>query len=309
MKQTMQAFVRTSSQTLDILATSVPIPEITSEEVLIQVKAFGVGLQERYYIPSDAKFPYIVGTEASGIIVQVGDRVDTYKVGDRVIFTSVLQPKGGCWAEYVAVPHTSLILLPATMSHREGAAIPIAGKTALECMRELNLLEGESLFVAGASGAIGTFVIQLAVQKGIRVMGSASEKNRQYLLDLGSEHAVDYSNPSWVRQIRSWWPDGAHAALAIQPGTVAQSMQVVRDRGLVITVSGNDQVSTERSITIRQMQHLIHPQQALVDLASSIVEGNIKVVIDHVYSFRQTLEALQKTETRHARGKIVVSLE
>ncbi|HKL60038.1 MAG TPA: NADP-dependent oxidoreductase [Sphaerochaeta sp.] len=309
MKETMQAFVRTSSQTLDIQLATVTIPEITPDEVLVEVKAFGVGLQERYFIPSDAAFPYVVGTEASGVIRAVGENIETYAIGERVILTSVLQPKGGCWAEYVAVPHTALMALPATMSFVEGAALPVVSKTALECMRELNLQAGSTLFVAGASGAIGTLVIQLAVANGIRVIGSASEKNHQYLLDLGSEHAVDYTDPAWPSLVKSWWPDGADAALAIQPGTVRQSMQVVRDGSVVITVSGDDQIPGERSITVRQMQHQIDTQPAVLSLVSDIAQGKIRLVLEEIYPFKKALDALRKTETRHARGKVVVSLE
>lgn len=308
MKQTMQAFVRTNAQTMDIELATVEIPALASDEVLVQVKAFGVGLQERYFIPRDAVFPYIVGTEASGIIKKVGDDVKDYTVGDRVILTSVLQPKGGCWAEYVAVSQNTLITLPPSMSFVEGAAIPVASKTALECMRELDLKAGDTLFVAGASGAIGTLVIQLAVRKGIRVIGSASEKNHQHLLALSSEHAVDYTNPTWPNLIKSWWPQGSHAALAIQPGTVRDCMGIVRDKGLVITVSGDDQVAAERSITVRQMQHQAETQKAVVSFVSDVAEGKICLVIEETYPFRKALQALQKTETRHARGKIVVSL-
>lgn len=309
MKVTMQAFVRTNSKTMDIELATLSIPVIASDEVLVQVKAFGVGLQERYFIPQDAAFPYVIGSEASGIIRAVGKDVKTYKIGDRVILTSVLQPKGGCWAEYVAVAKDALMTLPATMSFVQGAAIPVASKTALECMRELALQPGSTLFVAGSSGAIGTLVIQLAVAKGIRVIGSASEKNHQHLLDLGSEQAVDYTNPTWPNLVKSWWPNGADAALAIQPGTVRQSMQVVRDGGLVITVSGDDQVAGERSIIVRQMHHQPETQQAVVSLVSSIAQGEIRLVLEEVYPFKKALDALHKTETRHARGKVVVSLE
>lgn len=125
MKETMQAFVRTSYQTMDIQLATVAIPEITPEEILVQVKAFGVGLQERYFIPNDGAFPYVVGTEASGVIRAVGKNIEAYAIGQRVILTSVLQPKGGCWAEYVAVPHSALMALPSTMSFVEGQQYPL----------------------------------------------------------------------------------------------------------------------------------------------------------------------------------------
>jgi NADPH:quinone reductase-like Zn-dependent oxidoreductase len=163
------------------------------------------------------------------------------------------------------------------------------------------------LFVAGASGAIGTLVIQLATAQGIRVVGSASFKNHDYMLSLGAETAVNYADPHWKQKIKQWQPEGVSAALAIQPGTVEDSMDVVKDGGKVIAVSG-DQSPSRRNISVSHIQHHPETRQMLAQLASDIAAGQIRLVIEHVYPFKQALEALEKTETRHARGKIVVSL-
>lgn len=243
MIKVMQAFVRTGAHDQQVKLVEMPIPEIDENEVLVKVQAFGVGLQERYFIPQNTLFPYVIGTEASGVIIKTGVRVTRFKVEERVILTSVLQLKGGCWAEYVAVPQDALIPLPSKMSFVEGAAIPIAGKTALESMRALNLKSGDTLFIAGASGAIGTLVIQLATAQGIIVIGSASQKNHSYMLSLGAQKAVDYSGPNWAQRLKQWIPEGVTAALAIQPGTVEDSMDLVKDGDTVITVSGDDHVN------------------------------------------------------------------
>ena len=113
--QKMKAFVRTSSQNQHVELTEIPIPEINDDEVLVKVHAFGVGIHDRYFIPNNAIFPYPIGTEAAGVITKTGGTVTQFQVGDRVILTSILQAKGGCWAEYVAVPQSNLILMPAEM--------------------------------------------------------------------------------------------------------------------------------------------------------------------------------------------------
>ncbi len=303
----MKAYVRTSSQNQIVELAEIPIPEINNNEALVQVQAFGVGIHDRYFIPNDAAFPYTIGTEAAGIITKTGNDVSGFKTGDRVILTSVLQAKGGCWAEYAAVSEDSLISLPAKMDFTEGAAIPIAGKTAIESMRAFDdLNKGDTLFVAGASGAIGTLFIQMAAAEGIRIIGSASAKNHDYMLSLGAEKAVDYSDPNWKAQVKQWMPNGVDAALAIQPGTGKDSMDVVKDGGKVITVSG-DQVAAERNIPVRQFDHHQDTQNLLVKLISDIAEGKIRIIIEHIYPFARTIEALEKTETRHAKGKLVVS--
>lgn len=303
----MKAYVRENGQTDTVELIDMSLPVNDDHEVLVKVRAFGVGIHDRYFIPSDARFPYPIGTEAAGVIVKTGRTVTRFQTGDHVILTSALQPKGGCWAQYVAVSQQSLIPMPAELGFKEGAAIPVAGKTALESMRALDLKEGDTLFVAGASGAIGTLLIQLASSKGIRVAGSASSRNHEYMKSLGAEKAVNYSDLDWKTHIQQWVPDGVDAALATQPGTGKDSMDVVRDGGKVIMVSG-DKLELERNITGGQFQHHSDTQGELEQLASDIAVGKIQLVLEHVYPFEQATEALKKTETRHARGKLVVSV-
>ena len=308
----MKAFVRTEAIKQEVILDEVPIPGIQPDEVLIKVKAFGVGIYDRYFIPGEmnfpgtANFPYVIGSEGAGIITKLGSQISGFAIGDRVIFTTVLQPQGGSWAEYASTKQAALIPLPDTLTFEQGAAVPIAGKTALECILALDLSENKTLFIAGASGAIGTFVIQIAAAKGVRVSGSASKENHEYMKSLGVEKAVDYNDPNWGNHVKEWSDGGVDIALAIQPGTVEGSMNVVKGGGRVITVSGNDQVKSERDITIQQFKHHAGEQDAMVQLISDIAQGKIRLFIEQVYPFELAIAALEKTETRHARGKLIV---
>lgn len=303
----MKAFVRIDAVDQEVRLDEVPLPEIRPDEVLIKVEAFGVGIHDRYFIPMDVDFPYTVGSEGAGTIADLGDQVTAFAIGDRVIFTTTLQPQGGSWAEYAAAKQAGLIPLPDNLTFAQGAAVPVAGKTALECMREIKLKKDENLFISGASGAIGTFVIQLAAIKGIHVSASASEKNLAYMKSLGAEKTVDYNDPNWTDEIKEWSNGGVTAALAIQPGTGKDSIEVVKDGGSLITVSGdNKTVTPERNIAIRQMGHNEDTQQKVVELVDAISNGEIGIVIEKEYPFKQALEALRKTETGHARGKLIV---
>lgn len=305
--RTMSAFVRTSERDQRVELADVPIPEIGEAEALVKVEAFGVGIHDRYFIPSDAAFPYVIGVGGSGVIAEIGRDVSRFSVGDRVILTSILQPKGGCWAEYVAVPQESLIPLPDKMDFTAGAAMPVAGKTALESLRALDLAEDDTVFIAGASGAIGTLVIQMAAARGVRVAASASHKNQEYMRSLGAVKTVDYSDPDWKRQVKQWMPDGVAAALAIQPGTATDCVEVVKDGGKVVTVSG-DSAESQRGISVFQFQHHADTATALAKLVSNVAEGRPRLVLERIYPFKQALEALEKTETRHARGKLTVTM-
>ena len=305
----MRAYVRLDSANQDVRLEGVLIPEIQSDEVLIKVEAFGVGIHDRYFIPSEASFPYIIGSEGAGVIKNKGNRVKSFNIGDRVIFTTILQMKGGSWAEYAVANQDVLIGLPDNLTLEQGATVPIAGKTALECMRELNLNKADSLFIAGASGAIGTLVIQLAATKGIHVSASASAKNHDYMKSLGAKQTVDYNDPDWITKVGEWSGGGVTAALAIQPGTGTESIQVVKDGGKLITVSGdNASVAPQRDIEIRQMGHQQDTHQKMTELVNMISQGKIKAVIEKEYPFDQALDALEKTETRRARGKLIVKI-
>jgi len=285
----------------------VPVPAIDADEVLVRVKAIGVGLHDRWFIPRIADSPYVIGIEATGVIEKTGRAVAGYRPGDAVMFTSSLQPKGGVWAEFAAVRGEALIHIPAGLSFIQAAALPVAGGTALEAMNLLDLKPGDSVFMAGASGAIGTLAIQLARSLDCRVAASASAKNHDYLRSLGAEKAVDYHDHDWVSRIRGWMPEGVDAALAIQPGTGIGCLQAVRDGGRLVTVSG-DQVPPQRGIHVAQVLPGPESRAQLAHLASEVASGHIHVEIEAVYPFERGIEALEKTETRHARGKIILSM-
>lgn len=287
--------------------TEVPIPGIDHDEVLVRVRAIGVGVHDRWFMPEHARFPYPIGIEGAGVVEEVGGSVTRFGPGDRVMFVSSMQPKGGVWAEFAAVAEQALVLLPDGLDFVQAAALPVAGGTALRSMPLLDLAVTDTVFMAGASGAIGTLAIQLARGRGCRVAASASARNHDYLRSLGAELSVDYRDPDWVEQVRTWMPEGVDAALAIQPGTGVASVQVVRDGGTVVTVSG-DQVAPEREIRVAQVMGSADTRSELAELAAGVAAGRVHVEVERTYPFEDGVEALEKTETRRARGKVVLTL-
>lgn len=308
---TMKAFARMSSESMVVQMITTPVPDISDDEVLVSMEAFGVGIHDRYFIPNNATFPYVIGIEGAGRITATGSQVKDFVIGDRVVFTSSMQAKGGTWAEYAAVKFTALIAIPDHLSSEKAAAVPVAGRTALQGLKDLGLQSGDSLFIAGASGAIGTFAIQVATQIGIHVAGSASAPNLKYMESLGAEKTVDYNDSDWQLKVKKWAGGGVDGALAIQPGTEVTAIKVVRDSGTVITVSGynREKIPSERSITVAQLEHDEGTLQDVVHLISSIADQSIRIVIEDEYPFEKALEALEKTETRHARGKLIVKIK
>lgn len=299
--------IREARQPNQLSLMDIPVPEADENEVLVRIKAIGVGVHDRWFMPRNPRLPYAIGIEAAGIIEETGASVTGYQPGDRVMFTSSMQPKGGVWAEFAVVASDALSLMPDGLDFVRAAALPVAGNTALEALRALDLTPNDTVFIAGASGAIGTLAIQLAKSLGCRVAASASAQNHDYMRSLGAEKTVDYHDPKWVDQVRLWMPRGVDAALAIQPGTGSDCLPVVKDGGKLVTVSG-DQVAPERGIDVTQVMAHYSTKQALARLASEVAAGRIHVEVERTYSFDQGIAALEKTETRHARGKVVVTL-
>ncbi|HET9661850.1 MAG TPA: NADP-dependent oxidoreductase [Thermomicrobiales bacterium] len=299
--------IRRSDHSNTLTLMDIPVPEIDETEVLVRVHAAGVGIHDGWALPPNPRFPYAIGLEGAGIVADVGSAVRGIQPGDRVMFSGMPQPKGGSWAEFAAVSAEIVSAIPDGLGFPEAAALPVAGTTALEGIKALGLDRGSTLFIAGASGAIGTLALQLATMRGYRIAASASTPNHAYVQALGAELAVDYRNRAWVEQVMRWAPGGVDAALAIQPGTGSASLPVVRNGGKVVTISG-DQVTPEREIAIEQIQHHPETRQELSQLAADVAAGRVRVVVERAYPLEEGLAALEKTKSRHARGKTILTV-
>lgn len=302
----MKAFAKINSELIELI--EIPIPNNNEDEVLIKIQAIGVGIHDEYFHAQDITFPYVIGIEASGIIEKVGNRITEYKVGDRVAFISMMQPKGGTWAEYVVVSKDSLMLpIPEDMPFEQAAAFPVAGNTVLKALHEADLKPGQSLFIAGGAGALGTLLIQISTKRGLTVTASASKKNHDYMKQLGAKYVVDYHDNDWQEQVRAIMPDGVDASIAIHPGTPIESQSVVKNDGILIAVSG-DNFETECGIILKGVFNTIDVRRELEELMSQVAHGEIKQTIDTIFSFDDALDALAKVKTRHTRGKLVLKL-
>lgn len=310
----MRAFVKSDAAASIISPAEVAVPAIGDDELLVRLRAIGVGVHDSYFLPADAHYPYPIGIEGAGIVEAVGGapvdhRPADHRPGDRIAFISSLQPKGGTWAEYAVVDAQSLILpIPDELEFTAAAALPVAGNTALRALAALGVLPDEaSVFIAGGSGAIGTLAIQIARRRGWRVGASASPHNHDYLRALGAEIAVDYHHRQWPDEVRRWMPDGVDGALAVQPGTTADAMRVVKNGGSAITISG-DTVVPERGVRVAMVDYQADVRDPLTRLMTEVGRKEVHLEIERVYAFGEAAEALARVQTRHVRGKLVLRM-
>jgi len=285
--------------------TSKPAPG--EKEVLVRVHAVGVNpgdWQIRSGLAGDRfGLPYIPGWDVSGIVEDAGAGVTGFRPGDAVY--GMTANSGGC-AEYVSVPATNLAHLPRALDFVEAAALPQSGFTAWHALFEQGRLEpGQTVLINGAAGGVGHLAVQLARWKGARVIGAASESNRAYLLELGADRVLDYRNPLRERSV-----PGVDLVLDTAGGENAGWLTEWLNPGgrLVPITWGNysPEKAARAGIIVQEVRYPPISTSTLDELSSLASDGRLKVAIDTVFPLEETAAAHERSESRRARGKIVI---
>src|SRR5882724_9266833 len=200
-----------------------PIPQVGAGEVLIRVESAGVGVWDTFereggfakLFGGKAKFPYVLGSDGAGTVVDVGQDVSGFNKGDHVYAMALMNPKGGFYAEYVAVKADDASPIPAKLTVEQAGVLPVDAMTALRGLDDtLGLKAGESVLIFGASGGIGHLAVQLAKRMGARVFAVASGDDGVALVkSLGADAVVDGHKDDIPAAVLAFAPDGIDAAL------------------------------------------------------------------------------------------------
>jgi NADPH:quinone reductase-like Zn-dependent oxidoreductase len=287
-----------------------PTPEPGPEEVLIRVRAAGVGpwdVMSRQGVFGDREFPFVPGFEPAGVVETVGGDVEGFSEGDEVF---AYRFPGGGYAEYVTASQDITARKPASLSFEEAAGLPVAGTTAHQgLVDELGVQEGDTVLITGASGGVGSMAVQIAANiLGARVIGTASTRNHEYLRELGAEEAIDY-NGDWVTGVREVAPDGVDAVLECAGGeTLERSFETLRDEGrAAYIVPVEEEPEPPRGISA----HFFSAQPdggRLSALASMFDAGQLRMNLQEVVPLEEAARAHQIVEEGHTRGKVVLSM-
>jgi NADPH2:quinone reductase len=282
-----------------------PTPEPGPDEVLVRVRAAGVGpwdTKTRKGLFGERSFPHVLGVEASGIVESAGENVADLRGGDEVYVYS-----GGCYAEYVAAPAQKVARRPASLSFEEAAGAPVAGSTAYQgIVEEIGLKEGETVLIAGAAGGVGTMAVQIAASLGARVLSTASPRNHAYLRSLGAAEAIDYHG-DWVAAVRTIALDGVDAVFDCVGGeTFRRSFEAVRDGARVVTiVAFGEKIEPGRGITHHAFSARAE-RRKLEKLSEMFDAGKLRVEVEDVLPLEEAAKAHERVEAGHTRGKIVL---
>lgn len=298
---------------------SIPIPEVGDDEVLMRVHTAGVGQWDPYereggfveYLQGEPKFPYILGSEGSGTIVEVGKNVERFKEGETVFASSFLNPKGGFYSEYAVVNADLVSHIPGSLNIEQAAVFSGDGLTGLRGLDDtLNLQAGESILVFGASGGIGHMAVQLAKRMGARVFAVASgEDGVEFVKGLGAAEAVvDGRGDDVLIAAREFAPDGIDAALVTAGGdAVDRALSAVRAGGRVAHPNGvMPEPKAPHEMAIKSYDG--GPDREIIERLNKLVEaGPFEVRIHETFALDQVARAHEALEKHHL-GKLALKV-
>ncbi|MTV81456.1 NADP-dependent oxidoreductase [Secundilactobacillus folii] len=285
-----------------------PVPQIGADEVLVQTKATSVNPIDWRTRSGQAgrswDFPVVLGWDVAGVITQIGAQVKRFKVGDAV-FARPDTSSRGAYAEYVAVKEDKLAFKPDNISFDEAAAIPLAGTTAYQVIVEqLKVGEGDKVLVQGGAGGVGLFAVQIAKSRGAYVATTASAESRDLLLSLGVDEVIDYHQFKVADVLQNF------DAVFDTTGAFEDGLAILKPDGLLVTIVGRP-TPAQQSGHPAARHWWLHPSgEDLAEVGKLVASGAVKVVIDS--KFPLTTEGLraahERSESRHAHGKIVITV-
>ena len=293
---------------------TLPIPQIGADEVLIAVHTAGVavwdaGLRQRP--SSKPHFPLVLGSDGAGIVAVVGAAVTRFKVGEAVYAYCWDNPKGGFYAEYVAVPASCAARLPKGVTLDNAGVLGASGLTALQGIDDaLRVQPGERVIIHGASGAVGTLAIQFAKLRGARVLATASGDDGIALVrHLGADEAVDGRHGDIAAAARSFAPQGADAVLALASGDGLQRcIDALRPGGRIAFPNGiGSEPSPREGITVMAYD-AVEGTEELSRLNQAVEARKFKIPIAAEYSLADAAKAHKRLAAGHLLGKIVLRI-
>jgi NADPH:quinone reductase-like Zn-dependent oxidoreductase len=316
-------------------------PSAGDNEVLIKVRAASVNpldggvMKGRPYIarilyglrkPKDTR----PGVDVAGQVEAVGRNVTLFKPGDEVFGVCISDPQAsgvkvwvhhqGAFAEYVCAPESTLVLKPPNVTFEQAAAAPVAAFTALQGLRDKGQIQpGRKVLINGAAGGVGTFAVQVAKSFGTEVTGVCSTRNVEMVRSIGADHVIDYTREDFTKggQCYDLIFDcvGNHSLSAYR--------HVLSPKGILIMageLSGRGMTGiVARLVTAlvlswfvsqKLVAFLARPNKEDLTIMHDLMKaGKVKPVIDKHYSLSEVPQAIRYLEEKHARGKVVVTLE
>ncbi|KFC72505.1 Alcohol dehydrogenase zinc-binding domain protein [Devosia sp. LC5] len=313
----------------------VPEPEVGPNDVLVQVHAASLNQLDSKIRDGEFKLivpyapPFIAGHDVAGVVIRVGAKVRQFNVGDEV-YARPRDGRIGTFAEYIAMDEADVALKPKNLSMEEAASVPLVGLTAWQALVErAGLRKGQKVFIQAGSGGVGTIAIQLAKHLGATIATTTSAANADLVKSLGADIVVDYRKDDFEQVL-----SGYDVVLNSQESkTLEKSLRILKPGGVAVSISGppDPEFAREKrlnpllNLVLRLLSASIRRQARraglrysflfmagngaqLARITALIEAGVIRPVIDRVFPFEQTNEALAYIEQGRAKGKVVIKV-
>jgi NADPH:quinone reductase-like Zn-dependent oxidoreductase len=302
-----------------------PIP--ADHGVLVRVRAASINPLDWHYLRGE---PYIVrttsgwgaphdillGTDFAGTVEAVGELVTRFKPGDAVFGAG-----DGAFAQYLRIPENGAVAVaPANLTFEQAAAVPVAGITALQALRDQGQLRaGQKVLINGAGGGVGTFAVQIAKALGAEVTAVTNAGSLALVQSLGADHIIDYNQVDFtlgadrydlIVDLSGNHPLSAYRRVLTPEGTYVIAGDTSKGSWTGPLTAFGKALVVSKFVKQKLVPFIATLRQAdLVTLADLLQSGKVKPVIDRQYPFAQIAAAIRYQETGHARGKVVVTLE
>ncbi|MGI8385971.1 NAD(P)-dependent alcohol dehydrogenase [Robertmurraya sp. P23] len=322
----MQAVVCTKYGNSDVLSlkeVDKPVPK--NKEVLVKIHASSINygnlvlLKGQPYLARLAfglfKPKYsIPGGDIAGRVVSIGNGANQFQSGDEV-FGDLSAYGWGGFAEYVCVPEDALAFKPKNISFEEAAAVPMAGVTALQALRNKgNIQHGQKILIYGASGGVGTFAVQIAKSLGAEVTGVCSTRNVDILLSIGADHVIDYQKENFSQSQEKY--DLILGVNGNQPLSIYK--RALNPNGIFLHVGGSGEQLFQTMIQApwasiigrKKVGNILQRanQKDLIYVKELLETGSVKPVIDKKYKLSEIADAFNYFSEGHAQGKVVITV-
>jgi NADPH:quinone reductase-like Zn-dependent oxidoreductase len=289
-----------------------PTPKIGMDGILVRVKAAGVNpvdwkIRQGYLDAAfPSHFPLVPGWDVAGVVESVGPAVTAYAPGDEVIgYVRRDHIQHGTYAQLVPAPERALAHKPPGLDWAQAAALPLVALTAYQALKAANVASGETVLVNAAAGGVGHVAVQLARLLGaIRVIGTASEGNHDFVRQLGAE-PVAYGE-GMVERVRQLAPEGVDMALdAVGGDAIEASASLVKQADRLVSIT--DAAAVKR---LGGRYVFVRPDPAdLAVLAAYAEGGQLKLHIERTFPLADAAEAQRLVQRGHVRGKVVLLVD
>ncbi|OBG18377.1 NADPH:quinone oxidoreductase [Mycolicibacterium celeriflavum] len=333
----MKAFVVNQYGKNEFRSADVPEPRIGNGDVLVKVNAAGINPLDIMVRNGEFKQllkykpPFVLGHDVAGVVTQVGADVRGFSVGDEV-FARPRDLRIGTFAEYIAIDHNDVALKPAALSMPEAAAVPLVALAAWQILVEkAHVKQGQKVLVHAGAGGLGSTVIQLAKHLGAHVATTANGARAELVHSLGADVVIDYTTEDSAQILT----DYDLVVDSVGGENLMKSLAVLKPGGLAIGVTGPPDAAfakqlgapkpfefvlsfmsrkvrkAAKKLGVRYSFFFMHASGTqLSELAALYDAGRLRPVIDSIFPFDQTVEALAYVENRKAKaGKVVITLD